>query len=136
MTIITKKAFSLIEVVVATSIITISVFWVYKLISENTKIINNSWNLLRANSLFPNIKECINYINNDFTLINWYSWNIYFWDSLTWCSLTSTWINNIDNIEYIINTSIVWTWSNYTTWKINIKSDNTIDLKQFYRQIK
>lgn len=128
-----KKAFSLIEVVVATSIITISVFWVYKLISENTKIINNSWNLLRANSLFPNIKECINYINNDFSNN---TWNIYFGESYTWCELGNNKSNIIDNIEYTINANIVATWSNYTKWQIDIKSDYIKILSQFYRQIK
>lgn len=54
-----KKAFSLIEVVVATWILSIAVFWVYKMIWENNKIINNSNNFLNKTALFPVLETCI-----------------------------------------------------------------------------
>lgn len=53
-----KKWFTLIEIIVATSILTIAVFWVYKLIWENTKIINNSRLLNNIQLLFPVIENC------------------------------------------------------------------------------
>ena len=51
--------FTLIEVIIATWIITIAVFWVYKLISENTKIISNSTNYTQSILLFPVLEQCI-----------------------------------------------------------------------------
>ena len=53
-----NKAFTLIEVIVATGILMISVFWVYKLIWENAKLINNSDNYLQLNLLFSPLSSC------------------------------------------------------------------------------
>jgi len=54
-----KIAFTLVEVVVATSILMVSVFGVYKLIGENMKLINNNDNYLQLHSLFPALESCI-----------------------------------------------------------------------------
>jgi prepilin-type N-terminal cleavage/methylation domain-containing protein len=59
------KAFTLIEVIIATTILSIAVFGVYKLIGENTKIIQNSDNYFKANSLLPSITNCIENIGFD-----------------------------------------------------------------------
>ena len=53
------KAFSLIEVVIAAGILSVTVFGVYKLIGENHKLINNSDNYLTLNNLFIPLQECI-----------------------------------------------------------------------------
>jgi len=54
-----KIGFSLIEVVIAAGILSVTVFGVYKLIGENSKLINNSDNYLTLNNLFIPLQECI-----------------------------------------------------------------------------
>jgi prepilin-type N-terminal cleavage/methylation domain-containing protein len=99
------KAFTLIEVIVASAILSITVFWVYKLIWENAKLINNSNNYLQLNSLFSVFEECIknkwysNFLDNSTTKFN-------FWNNLIWCETdSSTWVI-IDNIEYFLEAKI------------------------------
>ena len=134
-----KNAFSLIEVVIATSIITISVFWVYKLIWENTKIINNSSNYLQVNSLFPVVEECIEKIwfsalKN--TGSNNYDFN--FWNTLSLenCNTGTTFNVIIDNIEYYLKWIITNSWSDFIEWEISIRSDETKTVTWSYKQIK
>lgn len=129
-----KIAFSLIEVVIATSIISITVFWVYRLIWENTKIISNSWNYLQANSLFPVLEECIKNINSDFLILSG-AYDIYLWGSLTWCIISSN-KTNIDNIDYSLSALITNTWSNYIDWGLSISSDEVRTMTWIYRQNK
>jgi Tfp pilus assembly protein PilV len=129
-----KKAFSLIEVIIATWIISVTVFWVYKLIWENTKIISNSWNYLQANSLFPVLEECIENINSDFSKQSG-SYNIFLWDSLTWCT-NNTDLNIIDNIEYNLSATITSTWSKFIDWELSISSDEVKTMTWSYKQIK
>jgi prepilin-type N-terminal cleavage/methylation domain-containing protein len=131
-----KKAFTLIEVLIATSILTIAVFWVYKLIWENTKIINNSDNYLQANSLFPSITECIENIWFDtFKAITQNTYQFHFWATETWC-ITGNDIVTLDNIEYTLNGYITWSGSNYIDWNIQISSDSIWKLTETYKQIK
>lgn len=128
------KAFSLIEVIIATSILTIAVFWVYKLIWENSKIINNSWNYFQINSLFPVLEECIENIWFDSFTQNNYEFN--FWLTGTWCVRG---VGNkviIDNLEYKLSWVITWSWSDYNNWELTISSDATKWVTQNYKQIK
>lgn len=53
--------FTLIEVIVATSILSLSIFGIYKLIGENIKLIWNSSALSTSAILLNNAKECIKY---------------------------------------------------------------------------
>ena len=99
------NAFSLIEIIMASAILSITVFWVYKLIWENSKLMNNSENYLQLNSLFPVFQECIknkwysSFSDNTTTKFN-------FWDNLNWCKTdSSTWVV-IDNIEYFLEAKI------------------------------
>jgi len=128
--------FSLIEIIIATSIITITVFWVYKLISENTKIINNSWEYLQANSLFNTIEECI---KNKVSIPYNNSSPIYFYlnNDYMGCQLntTSSW-NIIDSIEYVLWANLTDTWTNYNEWEIFIKSDTIKTQTWHYEQTK
>ncbi len=129
--------FSLIEVIIATWIISISVFWVYKLIGENTKIITNSWNYTQAYSLFPVTKECLNYIWIDWILNKtiWESYWIYLWNTSTWCVISNSWIT-IDNIDYYLTAVITNTWVNFIDWKLNITSDQINMISSNFKQIK
>ena len=123
------KAFSLIEVVIATWIISITVFWVYKLIWENTKIISNSWNYLQINSLFPVLEECIEnlWISSDTS--------IYLWNNLDSCIKSSSW-TIIDNITYNLSANITNSWTNYIDWELVIDSEQNKTQTWFYKQIK
>jgi prepilin-type N-terminal cleavage/methylation domain-containing protein len=120
----TKKAFSLIEVIVASTILSIAVFGVFKLIWENQKLINNSDNYKTANSLFIPFRECLeNIIGNSGTI--WTTFHL----NLKECNIsaTQTWII-LDNIEY----SLSWSTSDREVFKLEI---NTASLKlaQDYR---
>ena len=129
-----KSAFTLIEVVIATSIITLTVFGAYKLIWENIKIINKSWNLQQTKALFPLLEECIENIwFNTFNLSE-YSFN--FWVDNLGCSI---WDSNdiiIDNIEYGIKWTIIDSTIDFIDWELSIKSSETKTLTWFYKQIK
>ncbi len=121
-----KKAFSLIEVVVASVLLSMAVFWVFKLIWENTKSINNSNIYKNTNYLFFSFGECIENI--------FWSWasnsnlnNFYL--NLDNCSTanTSTWII-IDEIEYILS----WKTSDSINFKLSIKND-FLEIDKDYR---
>jgi prepilin-type N-terminal cleavage/methylation domain-containing protein len=129
-----KKAFTLIEVIIASAILSITVFWVYKLIWENSKLINNSDNYLQLNSLFPAFEECIKN--------KWYSSfsgdlenstkKINFWNNLNWCEIWNS--NNvvIDNIEFFLETKIISKKNNYIDFELKIEWDwIAIEKKEF-----
>ena len=117
-----KKAFSLIEVITSAIILSIAVFWVFKLIWENQKLINNSEKYKTATSLFIPFKECIKNIYDWTTISNT------FYISLNNCTsaTTETWII-LDNIEYIL----YWSWTTWNNFILEIESWNLI-LKQEY----
>lgn len=130
--------FSLIEVIVATSIITISVFWVYKLISENTKIINKSLNNIQVNNMYFITKECIENIwFNNYNKSVWQEYYFNFWNNLDKCN---TWVVDdkiiIDNLEYIVKASINDYWTDYINWTISIENPEIKTLTWSYKQIK
>lgn len=112
-----KKAFSLIEIIVSIWIISVTIFWIYKLIWENNKIIANSNIFLIQNLLYDNAKECLNWENFDNIFID-------FWDDLKSCNFSnSEKITKIDNIEYIIQAKSQKSWTKVIFWKINIESN-------------
>lgn len=114
-----KKAFSLMEVIVATSILSISVFWVYKMIWENNKIINNSNNYLNKTLLFPIIETCI----EKSWITSWVNY-IYLWNDLKLCDTQATEIsNNIDNINYTLIASLRTNLPSSKIWDISIEDD-------------
>jgi hypothetical protein len=119
-----KKATTLIELIVAVSILTISVFWVYKLIWENYKIINNSNSSIKTNFLFIKARNCIKNLGLDSTS------NIYIENNKTcqiWNKLTI-----IDNIEYEIKAEKKDNNGNTTGWIITITSPYEWTLTWFY----
>lgn len=114
-----KKAFSLIEVIVATSILSIAVFWVYKMIWENNKIINNSNNFLNKTLLFPILETCIEKSGA-------ITWIIYIdlWGDLKSCNTNNNEvINKIDNIEYTLKAEMVNDLSKTRVWETSIFSN-------------
>lgn len=116
--------FTLIEVIIASAILSIAVFWVYKLIWENSKLISNSDNYLIMNNLFINTEECIKSKKSYFELqASWSVENINFWSDLLDCKTWATNWMEINNLEYLINTKITWTWSNFRNFNIKISAD-------------
>ena len=120
-----KRAFSLIEIIIASSILSITVFWVYKLISENYKLINNSENYLQINNLFLVFQECIknkNYTTFSDDILN-EKRNFNFWTDLKWCEIvTSSWVI-LNNIEYYLSSETTGTWINYIDFELKIEWD-------------
>lgn len=131
------KGFSLIEVLIATSIITITVFWLYRLIWENTKIINNSWNYLQVNSLFPVLQECIENIWIwVFTWSTTTNYDFNFWPDLKTCEIWTDHSIIIDNLKYTLKWNITNSWSNFIDWELEINSEETNIFTRSYKQIK
>jgi len=128
-----KKAFTLIEVIIASAILSITVFWVYKLIWENSKLINNSNNYLQLNNLFLNLEECIKSKKTDFlSLSSWATKEINFWASLTWCESWTSSTVLIDNIDYYMEILIKTKENKYSDIELIIKWDWVwIDKKDF-----
>jgi len=115
-----NKWFTLIEVIVATGILAISVFWVYKLIWENSKIIENSNNYLNTTLLFPVIENCIEN--------SWINAPRYFdlGNNLKDCNASSNEvINDIDNIWYILYSEIIENTSTWRIWETSVISEFT-----------
>lgn len=136
---ITKQnnAFSLVEILVASVILSITVFWVYKLIWENSKIINNSDNYTQINYLFPNLSECINYIwFTSFKLSTTNNYDFNFWSSWTWCFTGNSNQIIINNIEYRLSWEITNSWSEFIDWNLTIEADWVWNKSQTFKQIK
>lgn len=126
-------AFSLIEVIVATSILTIAVFWIFKLIWENSKILAQSQNYIQSNLLLQPSKECLDYLlkDNDLNYMKWLPIPFYLnLNDFSWvCSLWNiNTINTVDNIDYKIIINKNSEWGDYIDWNIGISTDtsNTI----------
>ena len=94
-----KIAFSLVEVIVATWILSITVFWIYKMLWENNKLIQNSNNTLTTSFMFENTKQCLKWQAssiNENTFLN-------FWKDFKSCNFTTNETKTtIDNIDYYI----------------------------------
>ena len=111
-----KKAFSIVEIIVSISILTIGVFWVYALIGKNMSLLWDTQKITLMKTLQKNFKECVNYfwfdsINSSYT--GWESFSINFWndnwDCLTWSfnkNYIFTWVL-LDNEEYFLYGEII-----------------------------
>lgn len=114
-----KKAFSLIEILVATSILSVAVFWVYKMIWENNKIINNSNKYLNKTLFFPIIENCIekSWITSGVNYLD-------IWINYKQCDMSNSIIvNKIDNIEYIFIAELRSNLTSTRVWDIIITDD-------------
>jgi len=129
--------FTLIEIVIATTILTISVFWVYNLIWENTKIISNFDNFKQWESLFSSLEQCIDYIWFDYFKSSTNTgYNFNFWNDNNWC-LTWT-INKItlDNTDYELRWNITNSGSNFIDWELWVYSENTNEITKKFTLLK
>lgn len=139
----TKKWFSLVEVVISAIILSLTVFWIYKLIAENNKVINNSNNYLDANLLLSNITNCIENFGFDSmkaSSMNTSTWSFYFdSNSLTWKCMT--W--NIDsspiklnNLDYYLYWKIEEKNDKFLKWILWVKNDSIWKIEKEYTQWK
>lgn len=120
-----KNWFSLIEVVVATSILTIWVFSIYKLIWNNLNLISNANTQKTIHIIEKSLIECLKYFNVD--TLSWsyninYKFSINFWDDLNSCL---TW-------SYDSNYNFSWVLLNnkefFNVLYIEKKEDNNIKI--------
>lgn len=143
---ISKSWFSIIEVVISSIILSLSVFWIYKLIAENNKIIDNSNNYLDANILLTNLTSCIENIwfdslkSSDFTS---QTWSFYFQNSLTWKCMTWTYNSNytfnsvkLNDLDYYLYWKITNSWTSSLDWVIWVYNESVWNVKKDYTQWK
>lgn len=133
-----KKAFSIIEIIISTAILTIWVFWVYKLIWNNMNFMANNENLLQLNTLYNPLRECIKSIWYNSLSWSYNSWDIFsinFWQDNMWCQIWTynstydfSWIT-LQNQEYFMYGKIIektWTWI-----KLELNIYNTLNWELF-----
>lgn len=143
---ISNSWFSIIEVVISSIILSLSVFWIYKLIAENNKIIDNSNNYLDANILLTNLTSCIENIwfdsfkSSDFTS---QTWSFYFQNSLTWKCMTWTYDTNytfnsvkLNGLDYYLYWKITNSWTSSLDWVIWVYNESVWNVKKDYTQWK
>ncbi len=131
------SAFTLVEVIVAASILSVTIFGVFKLIWENTKLISNKEQYSFANTLFPSLQECIEYIgfdNFDNTIPNTYYFN--FWVNWDECISDTNPVNpiNLDGIDYYLSWSTTWD-ATQLNWNLEVDSDTTRSIQKTYTQL-
>lgn len=121
----TKKAFTLIEILVSCIILTIWVFWVYKLIWVNLVLLSNQQKLENMQILEKWFKKCLEKIwyNNLNSFSSWSNFSLNFWDNDNFCVLWNydenfsfTWIN-LNSQNY------------YLFWNVLSKNLQKIDLQ-------
>jgi hypothetical protein len=141
-----KSGFSIIEVVVSSIILSLSVFWIYKLIAENNKLINNSNNFLDANILLTNSITCLENIwfdNLKSSSFNTTTRSLYFENSLTgkcltWTydtSYTFTWVK-LNNLDYYLYWIITSSWSNYLDWNLWVYNESVWKIEKNWKMWK
>ncbi len=135
-----KKWFSLIEIIVATSILSICIFWVYRLIAENGRLIQNSRNYLQGEVLIGNIKECI-----DFFWFNTFKSNSqkdYSFIVNPNCSTGTynTWYTfspfQIDGKKFFLFWNITNSWADFIEWTVWSYEETTGKIQKTYIQMK
>ncbi len=128
------KAFSLIEIIISISILTIWVFWVYKLIWNNMNLLSNNENFITLNSLYNPFKECLNSIwyNSLSTKYNsWDTFSVNFWENNLWCAtwsynenLNFSWVS-LNNQNYFLYAKVIWKDINKINLETNIFNDTS-----------
>ncbi|NDK08217.1 hypothetical protein EOM39_03125 [Candidatus Gracilibacteria bacterium] len=141
-----KRAFSIIEVVVSSIILSLSVFGIYKLIAENNKILNNSNNFLDANILITNITSCIENIGFDTlktSTFNTLTGSFYFENSLTGKCMTGTYDTDytfnsvkLNGLDYYLYGKITNSGTSSLDWVIGVFNDSVGNVKKDYTQWK
>ena len=119
-----RKWFTLIEVIVATSILTLTVFWVYKLIWENNKLLSQSHNIQNSHYLYYPFVECLS--NIWLSALKSESDEIFIWFWLNNLDCVIVWSDTyveIDKIQYKLRAYTNDQWDGYINWLLEIESD-------------
>lgn len=128
---LSKKAFSLIEIIISISILTIWVFWVYKLIWNNMNLLSNNETSKTLESLYNPFWECLKYFwfENINTYNIWDKFSVNFWEDNLWCYTWSfdnnysfSWIK-LNNQEFFLFWEITQKEAEKITLKLNIFND-------------
>lgn len=139
--------FTLIEIIIAVGILSIGVFWVYKMLSLSLANTNETIKKTSQDLLISSFKECLKsiwYNSLSWSYNVWSGFSMNFWNSYTWCltwsfdnnytfswvymnNWTNTWINfylfakvlekNITWMKFKINSYSQEYWYLYSTWK-------------------
>lgn len=134
----TKKAFTLVEIIISTIILTTGVFAIYSLLTINSNNLNNYDTLITSKDLFENMQECIKkiWITWFSSSQTWYSFN--FWTDnnlcLTWSYNTSLSFSGVklDNKEYFlywITDSIKQNWQLFVEESSIVKQEKAFILR-------
>lgn len=130
-----SKAFTLIEVIIASSILSMTVFGIYKLIGENTRLVSNKEHYSFVNTLFPSLEQCIEHI--------WFSYfaadttyQFHFGADNLWCEIgTNTDRVILDGIEYTLSWTTLTNSSQRIDWLLEISSELQNPLTKSYTQL-
>ncbi len=137
-----NKAFSLIEVIIAATILSITVFWVYKLIGENSKLIANKDVFVERNILLNDMKECIE--NIGFASFTWnaqaqYSFNF---GPLNFSCVSDTYNSSytfpsvdIAGKSYFIFGNILNKSSSSIDWELSVYEESSGKITKTYKQL-
>ena len=131
------SAFTLVEVIVAASILSVTIFGVYKLIGENTKLISNNENYSFTNTLFPSLQECIEYSWTGWLAVD-STYHFDFWEDGNQCNREDSFTRtiNLDNIEYSLSGTITSETNDSYEWDLEVNSDIINSITQSYTQLK
>lgn len=140
-----KNWFSLVEIIVATIVLTVWVFWIYKLFWNNISILSNNDNYINQINLQTPFRECIkniwyNNFYNNYSVWSWFSIN--FWSDNMWCFTWSydeyysfSWVN-IDWIDYFLYWIISWKDTSKVDLDLNIYNETLKDLYESWSEYK
>ena len=122
--------------VIASSILSVIVFGIYRLVWENYKISNNSDNLIESNIFFEPLENCIKKIwFFTFKTSNQINYEFNFWDSLTWCLIWNSNTIVLNDLEYKLSWEITNSWSSFINWDLQVSSENTKKVRKDFIQI-
>lgn len=119
-----KNWFSLVEIIIAWTILTVWVFWIYKLFWVNMSLLSNNETYTQAVNLEFPFKECLK--NLWFSNFNTYSSGNYF--------IINFWSGNLECNTWSYNNNYTFSWvsisdnSYYLYWKISEKYNDKIKM--------
>lgn len=137
-----KYWFTLLEIMVASAILSLTVFWVYKLIWENSRLIGNKDIFLQKNILIYNIKECLDTLwffafrtnpQSEYSFNFWATKN----DCNTWSfspdySFTPV---NMNGNDYFLYGKITNSGATFLDWELSIFEESTWKVSKNYKQV-
>ncbi len=123
-----KKAFSLVELIIATVVLTIGVFWVSALLTNTQNNINNVAEFSKKETLFYSVFECFKSKKSFSDLNNWETYSVDFWTNLKWCNVILNWNTKttINGLDYYFKAEIIKKSWNQVKAKIFIDDKSKI----------